>query len=156
MAKYVKTEDGYKALEKLNLMNQFDPVGSGSFSLNRKTNTTIGYNSVAIGSSTIASGDYSHAEGVITTASGYASHAEGLGTKASSGYQHVQGKYNIVDTNSKYAYIIGNGTSGENLHNCFMIDWNGAIYVQAADDATKMMKITVNSDGTIVATQATV
>ena len=58
-------------------MNNTNPTGSGSFSLNRKANTTIGVNSFAEGNETTASGFYSHAEGDKTTASGENSHAEG-------------------------------------------------------------------------------
>ena len=118
--------------------------------------TASGENSHAEGSNTTASGEDSHAEGRSTTASGENSHAEGWHTTASGRNSHVEGKYNIDDTANKYAHIIGNGTSTSKLHNCFMVDWDGAIYVQAYDDATKMMKLTITSDGTISAEQATV
>ena len=118
--------------------------------------TASGRKSHAEGDNTTASGKYSHAEGYNTTASGEYSHAEGYHTTASSNSSHVEGKYNIEDTANKYAHIIGNGTSTSNLHNCFMVGWDGAIYVQASDDATKMMKLTIKSDGTISAVQATV
>lgn len=62
-----------------------------------------------------ASGEYSHAEGYATVATGEA--------------QHVEGKFNIEDTENKFAYIIGNGTSEDNRSNAFAIDWNGNIYV---------------------------
>ena len=102
-----------------------NPTGTGSFSLNRKANTTVGdysfaegknttasgINSHAEGLSTIASnagshaegatttasGFYSHAEGQNTTASGDYSHAEGRNTEASGNYQHAQGKFNVLD-----------------------------------------------------------
>lgn len=108
----------------------------------------------AEGSSTIASGSDSHAEGWGCRATGATSHAEGDHTRASSSCQHVQGKFNVEDSENKYASIIGNGTAINDRHNCFMVGWDGAIYVQASDDATKMMKITVASDGTITATEA--
>ena len=41
--------------------------------------------------SNIASGSYSHAEGINNIASGSASHAEGYGTKASGSYSHAEG-----------------------------------------------------------------
>ena len=44
-------------------MNNSNPVGTGSFSMNRLPNSEIG--------------DYSHAEGNRTEASAYSSHAEG-------------------------------------------------------------------------------
>lgn len=75
-------------------MDKANPTGTGSLSLNRKANTTVGTNSVAVGNNTEASGTYSHAEGGSTTASGNTSHAEGYGTTASGNYSHTEG----VDT----------------------------------------------------------
>lgn len=43
------------------------------------------------GQSTVASGDYSHAEGTTNTASGYGSHAEGGGTTAFGAVSHAEG-----------------------------------------------------------------
>ena len=148
-------------------MDANNPVGTGSFSMNRKAHTVIGINSHAEGSSTTASGrsshaegnsttasgDYSHAEGFSTTAnvvsahaegssttasggsshaegnrttaSGGSSHAEGNSTTASGDYSHVQGKYNIEDSSSIYADIIGNGTSNTARSNATTVDWNG-------------------------------
>lgn len=68
-----------------------------------------GISSVAMNNS-LASGDYSHAEGDGTIASGYA--------------QHVQGKYNIEDTENKYLHIVGNGDS-EIRSNAHTVDNNG-------------------------------
>ena len=109
-------------------MNAEDPVGTGSFSMNRKSGTVIAINSHAEGTDTTASGYASHAEGENTTASGGSSHAEGRDTTASGfqshaegykttaygdyshaegyqtiaygGYSHAQGEYNISDTSS--------------------------------------------------------
>lgn len=68
-----------------------NPTGTGSFSLNRKADTTVGYFSFAEGFNTTASGEYSHAEGHQTTASGNCSHAEGSNTTASDDYSHAEG-----------------------------------------------------------------
>ena len=78
----------------------------------------------AEGSSTVASGMNSHAEGGISIASGFNSHAEGNNTIASGNAQHVQGRYNIDDTQNKYAHIVGGGTYQErkNIHT---LDWQG-------------------------------
>ena len=131
-------------------------IASGAYSHAEGSGTTAsGDCSHAEGSNTIASGAYSHAEGSSTTASGAYSHAEGSGTTASGDCSHAEGKYNIEDTANKYAHIIGNGYAWKS-HNCFMVGWDGAIYVQASDDATKMMKLTIKSDGTISAEQVTV
>lgn len=128
--------------------------GNSSHAEGRFT-TASGSTSHAEGDSTTANGKYSHAEGWFTTASGEYSHAEGFGTTASSNYSHAEGQYNIEDNIGKYAHIIGNGNE-ITRHNCFMVGWDGAIYVQASDDATKMMKLTIKSDGTISAEQVTV
>lgn len=97
-----------------------------------------GYVSHAEGGGAIASEQYSHAEGYFTTASGiashaegyhaiasgYISHAEGYRTMASSQYQHVQGKFNIEDTENKYAHIVGNGSNSARS-NAHTLDWDG-------------------------------
>lgn len=73
-------------------MDKTNPVGEGSFSLNRKGGSTIGEFSSAEGYETTASAKASHAEGYKTTASGYyGSHAEGNGTTASSNESHAEG-----------------------------------------------------------------
>lgn len=84
-----------------------------------------GYYSHAEGASTLASGDYSHAEGGETTASGNFSHSEGYSTTASVDYQHVQGKCNIIDTENKYAHIVGNGANSDHRANAHTLDWDG-------------------------------
>ena len=139
VAQVTKIDEKY--LPELPYMDKLNPTGTGSFSLNRKADTAVA--------------TYSFAEGKFTTASGDCSHAEGDNTTASGDHSHVEGKYNIEDTANKYAHIIGNG-GALNRHNCFMVGWDGAIYVQASDDATKMMKLTIKSDGTISAEQVTV
>ncbi len=79
----------------------------------------------AEGYGTTASGSASHAEGYKTKASGVRSHAEGGGTIASSEYQHVQGRYNVEDTENKYAHIVGNGTADDARSNAHTVDWDG-------------------------------
>ena len=58
------------------------------------------------------------------TATGDYSHAEGHGTIASGENQHVQGKYNIEDTENRFAHIVGNGEyqAPSNIHT---LDWQG-------------------------------
>ena len=131
-------------------------TASGVGSHAEGTSTASGKYSHAEGTSTKASGVGSHTEGGDTKASGKYAHAEGFLTIASGEYSHAEGKYNIEDTTNKYAHIIGNGTSISNRHNCFMVGWDGAIYVQASDNTAIMMKLTIKSDGTILAEQVTV
>ena len=83
-------------------LHSLDPKGAGSFSLNRKANTTIGLCSFAEGYDTTASGGDSHAEGLNTTASGRYSHAEGSGTIASGDSSHAEG-HNSVAGDSSHA-----------------------------------------------------
>lgn len=127
-----------------------NPVFTGTFSLNRAANSTIGTNSVSIGESctssgedsfaegryTTASGYYSHAEGNYTTALGMASHAEGTVTIANHASQHVFGEYNVEDASEAANYsrgnfveIVGNGTASNAQSNARALDWNGNEYL---------------------------
>ena len=77
-----------------NKMDTTNPTGTGSLSLNRASGSTVGTNSVAIGTNTTASGHSCYAEGYGTTASGggwYASHAEGYGTTSNGYGSHAEG-----------------------------------------------------------------
>lgn len=89
-AKFSDVEDTLAALDN-NKMDKVNPTGTGYFSLNRKADHTPGANSVAIGSQTTASGEYSFAEGYYTTASRERSHAEGSRTTASGRRSHAEG-----------------------------------------------------------------
>lgn len=77
-----------------NVMTKLNPTGSGSFSLNRKSGTTIGGNSVAIGYNSIATGTHSVAIGSYTQAIGNYSHAEGCSTIAFGSGSHAEGAAN--------------------------------------------------------------
>ena len=86
------------------------PVFTGSVSLGRKANTTVGENSFAFGYNTEASGTgsiaegyqtkanglYARAEGYETIASGSMAHAEGDTTTANLNAMHAEGAYNVV------------------------------------------------------------
>lgn len=103
-----------------------DTTASGTSSHAEGYNTTAsGISSHAEGSDTIASGISSHTEGSNTTASGTSSHAEGNRTIARGISQHVQGKYNVEDTENKYAHIVGGGTSNTERKNIHTLDWEG-------------------------------
>jgi len=138
-------------------MDKVNPTGTGSFSLNRKDNTTIGAYSFAEGYNTTASGNYSHAEGSGTTASAYYCHAEGSGTTASGAIshaegngttanhrtQHVFGEYNALDNSTaavnergNYVEIVGNGTSGSRRSNARTLDWSGNEVLSGTIEAT--------------------
>ena len=101
-------------------------TASGFYSHAEGSNTTAsGYYSHAEGFKVEARGMYSHAEGILTTASGTCSHTEGSNTIARGDHQHVQGKYNVEDTNKKYAHIVGGGTSENKRKNIHTLDWDG-------------------------------
>lgn len=82
-----------------------DPVFTGVFSQNRKSNTTIGDFSHAEGRYTTASGDYSHAEGNEAVASNDGSHAEGYRTTASGRYSHAEGEESKAE--GKWSHVEG-------------------------------------------------
>ena len=90
-----------------------NPVGTGSFSINRKADTTVGDYSVAMGYNNEASGYHSVAEGSETVASGSISHSEGLETTASGTYSHAEGCYTTASgaygTHAEGAYTIASG-----------------------------------------------
>lgn len=90
-------------------------------------------------SSNLAIGDYSHAEGSGTVAVGMNTHAEGYQTRASGEYQHVQGKYNIEDTENKYAHIVGNGTVDDARSNAHTLDWDGNAWYAGSVECTSFI-----------------
>ena len=85
-----------------------NPVGTGSLSINRLSNSVVGSYSVAEGHNNTASGYASHAEGSGTTAEGMNSHAEGEDTTAHGDFgSHAEG-YNTT------AYGSGSHAEGVN------------------------------------------
>ena len=143
-------------------------TASGKYSHAEGYNTTAsGERSHAEGDGATASGWFSHAEGNNATSSGGISHAEGYRTIASGNYSHVQGKYNIDDSDGKYASIVGNGTSDTARSNAHTLDWEGnawyagtvegtaMIVKSSTSGSTKKFKITVDDTGTLSATEVT-
>lgn len=63
--------------------------------------------------------------------------AMGNCTVANGTDQFVQGKYNVKDTGSKYAHIIGNGTSDTARSNAHTVDWNGNAWFAGDIEGTK-------------------
>lgn len=145
----IVTVESLSALHEHNketYMAKVDPTGTGSFSMN--DSVASGQYSHAEGKSTMAEGDASHAEGYGTRAEGDYSHAEGISTIASSSYQHVQGKFNILDDEDRYAHIVGNGYNGNDRSNAHTVNWHGDgwfagdVYVggSSEDDAIRLVK----------------
>ena len=84
-------------------MDKANPTGTGSFSLNRKSGTTVGNNSVAVGINGTASGQYSVAMGERTESSTRASVAMGIETKASGEFSVAMGSYSKASGQSSVA-----------------------------------------------------
>lgn len=97
-------------------MDKVNPVGSGSFSLNRKADTTIGTNSFASGNYNTASGSNSFAEGYNTTASGNSSHAEGASTTATGYASHTEGEGTATIGESSHAEGYATSANGQSSH----------------------------------------
>ena len=118
-------------------MDKANPTGTGSLSMNRKSSTTVGSYSVALGYNGTASGNYStslgnrtkaqgaesvaegysstasgsdsHAEGYSTTASGASAHSEGSSTTASGNQSHAEGS--VCTAAGHYSHVEGYGSS---------------------------------------------
>lgn len=122
-----------------NKMNKTNPTGTGSFSLNRKANTTVGSRSVAEGYDTTASGENSHAEGYYTSASGKNSHAEGYNTKAVGINSHAEGEKTIANGYASHAEGSGygegesEGTTVSHLSYPDFLDESVVLYSTQAD-----------------------
>ena len=117
-----------------------DTKAVGKYSVAQGESTYAGgYASVAEGYQSNATGKYSHAQGEAALATGEDSFASGYntiangkkatalgeGTIATGNNSLVHGKYNIEDTENKYAEIIGNGLDDENRSNAYTLDWQG-------------------------------
>ena len=89
----------------------FYSLASGNYSFACIDGNAYGNYSVAIGSACTARGDYSV--------------AIGRGVFARSQNQAVFGRYNVTDSNGKYAFIIGNGTGEDAYSNAYALTWDG-------------------------------
>lgn len=106
-------------------MTKSDPVGTGSFSMNRLTNSFVGAYSHAEGLSTAAYGMASHAEGIDTTAGDY-SHAEGRNTTASGDCSHAEGSCTTASGACSHA-------EGDNTAACGLASHAEGSYTTALD-----------------------
>ena len=111
-------------------MDKENPVGTGSFSMNRANNTSIGSNSATFGLGNTASGEtsfatggytkalgsLSHAEGMLTEAIGSTSHAEGCDSKAEGDYSHAEGGWSEAIGVGSHAEGIYSIAEGEASH----------------------------------------
>lgn len=110
-------------------MSNFAPINNPKFvnsiSLGRKSDSTTGIYSVALGLNTIATQLHSIALGYGANSTGLGSMALGYGAMAINNYQIALGKYNQLDTMNRYALIYGNGTSDDDRKNIHTLDFNG-------------------------------
>ena len=140
-------------------------VTDGDYSFACNLGIARGGASFAAGHTTEAFGQYSAVFNYGTKAKGKYGFACGSFTNASGEAQFVCGRRNIEDTESKYAHIVGNGTSEEARSNAYTLDWNGnawyagtvegtaMILKSSTEGSTKRFKITVDDSGTISATE---
>ena len=153
----------------VNLNNFKHTIASGTCSFAANGGNAENDYSTAINFGT-AKGLYSFASGQ-SEAQGVYSHSEGFLTIATGMAQHVEGKYNIKDTEEKYAHIVGNGFSKYNSElnkneltysNAYTLDWSGNAWFAGTVEGTAMIlsspngtrfQITVSDDGTLSATQ---
>ena len=70
------------------------------------------------------------------------------------------GRLNIIDTEDKYAFIVGNG-EGQIRSNAYTLDWNGNAQYAGTVEATGIIltspngtkyRITVNDNGELIST----
>lgn len=88
-----------------------------SFTLgSRKTNSTIGPMSVAVGYNVAAEGTYSFVEGEENTSSGRSSHAEGRLTEASGDTSHAEGNETMAIASHSHAEGYSTTSSGNSSH----------------------------------------
>lgn len=141
-------------------MDKANPTGTGSFSLNRKANTTVGTKSVAVGNNgtasgsssfaagaeTTASGGSSFAEGGSTTASGNYSHAEGYGSTASGYFAHAEGSNTLASGNSSHAE--GEETIAQRSHQHVFGKYNVADETGTTSTDGTYVEIVGNGTGT--------
>lgn len=92
-----------------------NPTGTGALSLNGMAESGSGVNSIELGTNTNARGD--------------SSTALGIGTIATADGSFVCGRYNLIDDNNKYIYIVGGGNGIGDEKNLFTIDFEGNVKV---------------------------
>jgi len=131
-------------------MDNTNPIGTGSLSLNRKSGSTVGTRSVAICYNNSASGQNTFAAGNGTSATGDNSFVAGYQSQANAGQavafgrnniagytnQTVIGKYN--SNKSSTVFEVGWGTSTDVRSNAFEVYQDGTI---STDNGTTKVKL---------------
>ena len=97
-------------------LNITDLDVANSISMDRKSSTTVGENSVALGYNNTASGAGTVAEGYASVASGNCSHTEGGYTTASAQAAHAEGDYTTASGTSSHAEGGSTTASAQGAH----------------------------------------
>ena len=106
---YVKKADEYNAGKTVPKGNTVTYRGK-AYTVDTNAEIFNGYNN------NIATGMYSHAEGVSTTATGYQAHAEGAGTWASGAAAHAEGSGSVASGDNSHAEGASREASGYCSH----------------------------------------
>lgn len=126
----LKQEDG-SLLDANKFMVNNDPVGTGSFSLNRRLDSTIGDYSFCEGNNNISAGKCSHAGGENTIVNGAFSFGFGEGIKLSGANTYAFGTYNEYSPLTIFA--IGNGTDDSHRKNLLELKLSGENGILSVD-----------------------
>lgn len=121
-------QDINRAFDDTGFMYDHNPVGTGSFSMNRKVGSEVGDYSFTEGYSATAVGNYSHAGGEASQAKGVGSFAHGQRVTADADYQATFGTHNEV--NNTAAFVVGNGANSTSKSNAFEVQKNGNAFVK--------------------------
>ena len=114
-------------------------LASGSYShVEGIANTASGSCAHAEGKRTVSSGDNTHAEGYITVASGMHSHAEGSGTNATGWYAHSEGNSTKATGNGSHAEGFGTKATSNYQHVAgkYNIEDNSNVYAYIVGNGT--------------------
>ena len=103
-------------------MEKSDPTGTGSLSMNRKASTTVGTNSITLGTNNTASGVDSFAEGNTTSATGARSHAEGYGCVSGGADSHAEGR--SAQSSGELSHAQGLGVVAQRKSQFVFGEWN--------------------------------
>ena len=125
-------------LPKATGVGKVDPNSNGTAEIfnsyeGQYANVASGNYSHAEGVSVSAIGEGSHAEGQFSVASGSSSHAEGYYTQSKNHYEHAEGCYNLSNSSTEDAHntrhSVGIGNSDSNRKNAHEIMANGDHYI---------------------------
>lgn len=123
---YCSTAAGFSSLAfgmSLNSVENYDNAFSYS----------VSGNSEAIGSGSVTFGGRSEGRASFSTQTAFAKGDYSVAlnnTRAYGANQTTLGKYNIADTTSAYAFIVGNGSAFEQRSNALTVNWNGNVWAK--------------------------